>query len=112
MAKPVLSPAFKRELAAANPIGMRLTPQDVDAWIDMVWLKMTAYHKKITKRVVVNWWSRLKEYELDEARARASRIHAETERARMNELAERIPCRENRQPCEAPAMRVLQGGRR
>jgi hypothetical protein len=81
--KPVLSPRVLRELAEHNPIGMRLTEADVEAWFDMVWLSFSTYNYRNTRRAVIRWWSRVSESEIQRARQRAARIADESEVAAL-----------------------------
>ena len=77
--KPVLSPALLREMAEYNPIGMRLTPDDVEAWIDLIWLRFRERNYTRTKTALLRWWANVREEDILAARARVSRMKEEAE---------------------------------
>jgi len=94
MNKPVLSPAFLQELAENNPIGMQLDSADVQAWFDLIWLKFKTHRYKQQKRAIISWWSRVRESEIDDARARVTRMRDDAQVAAIEaSLGNVIPIR-------------------
>ena len=100
---PRLAPDFARLLAASNPWGRRdITNDDVQAWLETVWLEMhvRGYARNSMKRVVCSWWRRAREDEQERARERTARIQAEGERKEVADLQARadnvVPLRPSR----------------
>ncbi len=89
-AKPVFSPKVLNHLAANNPLGMRLTGEDVQDWFDMIWCKYETYRYKDHRRAVGSWWSRISSLDITRARERAARMREQDEVAVMEALAEDI----------------------
>ncbi len=82
MEKPIFAPAFWRELAAACPLGP-CEPEVVESWFEIAWPKINARNYRNTKRAVAAWWSRVAQYELDQAQ---QRLYAMGEKAESDEL--------------------------
>ena len=64
----VLAPALLRELAEENPLGLRLTPEEVGAWWELTWTAYKTHGYKLHGKAIRSWWSRLTYVELDRAR--------------------------------------------
>ena len=65
----VLAPALLRELAEENPLGLRLTPEEVGGWWKLTWPRYKTYRYRNHGRAVRSWWSRVTPRELAAARA-------------------------------------------
>ena len=88
MDKPVMSPSFWEELADNNPLGMQLSAADARHWFDLVWLRYSTYRYTKHRRAIINWWSRVSESEIEQARQRAARIVNDEENAKLEARAQ------------------------
>lgn len=110
--KPVLSPAMLAELARDNPLGITITPDEVEAWWNYVaWPRFKTYEYRQHGRAIRKWWARVRMDEIEHARASMGRARVE----HLERLQERLnaPPAENDQTAEERrgAMRAIFGGK-
>lgn len=109
MEKPVLAPAFLRELARDNPLGITIKAKEVRAWFDYVaWPSYKTYQYKLHKRAIRRWWARIRMQELERARDAMAAHDAE----RLQKIQDRILTMPNDGKIESyPALRKIMGGK-
>jgi len=86
MHKPVFSPGFLRELAEACPLGP-CSPELVQSWFDIAWPKMKARGYRNWKSATANWWSRVRDWELEAAEHRLYLMAEQAEETELELLA-------------------------
>lgn len=108
--RPVFSPAFYRELALENPLGLTLHWREVEAWFNYIaWPAYKTYGYRRHKQAVRRWWSRCSMRDLD--RARAAMENHKIEMAQESQDALPLPDGEAVSPDHVPALRKIMGGR-
>ncbi len=100
MDKPVLSPSFKKELAADNPFSEPISMNDVQAWWDIAWLTYKTYGYRNHKRAIRRWWARARIEELHRARDRKREI----ELHRLQQKQDQLKPRTSTLPMNAAAL--------
>ena len=110
MDQPTLAPRFARELAAANPLGVLVTPEEVQSWAEMIWPHFRRRRYKRHTVALAAWWSRISMADLERARERLHNQREEAEDRRLTDLALQV---ERTQPPCPPRQRfkVVAGGR-
>ena len=99
--KPIFKPEFLQELADACPLGP-CDPAVVQSWFDIHYPQMKQHHYTHWKRAVTNWWTRVRDGELEQAKARLDAIRAAQEDAMLEDLSRQV----NRDPIpDAPRRR-------
>ena len=91
MKKPVMPPAFWQELADHSPTGIRVSAADVQNWFDFVWLRYSTYGYRNHKRAIIQWWSRVRDSEVESALQRADRIVNDDENAAIEAQVSKLP---------------------
>jgi len=77
--EPNLSPDLCRTLAHFNPLGMTLTEAEVRSWAFIIWPSFVARGYKNQNLALTNWWKRVTESDILQARARLRRMADERE---------------------------------
>jgi hypothetical protein len=108
--KPVFKPAFYRELASENPLGITLHWREAEAWFNFIaWPAYKTYgyraHKKATRR----WWARLSIKELERARDAMENVQFEAAQADQDAL---VPDDRQADTPYDDTLRVIFGGKR
>jgi hypothetical protein len=110
MHTPTLAPRFARELAAANPLGVSITPEEVQSWAEIIWPKFRRRGYRRVNLALSDWWSRITMHDIERARDRLRNQREEAENRRLESLAQRV----ERTPPTCPPrqrFRVVAGGR-
>ena len=110
MDRPVLSPAFMRELGAACPCGP-VGAEIVEAWLTVIWPKMQTYRYRNYRRAIANWWARVTEDDIEDARLYLANLASLAENDRLAELATTANAAPPTAPQRTRAFRVVGGGR-
>lgn len=78
--RPVMSPAFWRDLAHFNPFGdPTISDQDVRDWFEWIWPVYRARRYKRHDRAIREWWQRANRRELERARECGENLRARAE---------------------------------
>ena len=76
---PNLSPELCRTLAHFNPLGMTITEEEVRSWAFILWPSFLEYEYKKPEKALKNWWKRVTESDILQARERLRRLAEERE---------------------------------
>ena len=79
MEEPDLSPELCRTLAHFNPLGMEISEEEVRSWAFIIWPTFLDYGYKNHPRALKNWWKRVTERDILQARERLHRLAQERE---------------------------------
>lgn len=94
MEEPVLSPELCRMLAHYNPLGMTISEAEVQSWAFIIWPSFLEYGYKKQDKALKNWWKRVTESDILQARARLQRLAEEREtRALEGHVEEGAPAK-------------------
>lgn len=79
MEEPSLSPELCRTLAHFNPLGMAISEEEVQSWAFIIWPSFLEHGYKKQDKALKNWWKRVTESDILQARERLRRMAEERE---------------------------------
>ena len=83
MEEPNLSPDLCRMLAHFNPLGMKITEEEVQSWAFIIWPSFLEHGYTRQDKALKSWWKRISESDIIQARSRLQRLAEEREIATL-----------------------------
>jgi hypothetical protein len=109
--RPVFKPAFYRELALENPLGLTIHWREAEAWFNYIaWPRYKTYKYTRHGVAVRRWWANLSMRDLE--RAREAMENAKFEDAQVEQ--DKLDLEQGVQelyPSDSPALRKIMGGK-